>query len=766
MNNSTNRNSYFAIALTSLAVILLEIAFTRILSVVLWYHWAFLCISLAMLGLGAPGVWFSVMQRSSRFLRPLLLVSSLLVPASVIAILQLGQTFRESAVLFAMVCILIPMLSLGGAICLLLMEAPGKLIGRMYGFDLLGACMGALLIVPLLVMVPTPQIIGAVGFLPLMAYMLLSPRKVLPLGLAALLAGLIVWGVPYELHYSKSYVESANRKPIYEIWTPTTRLTFFDSVFWVQDKKAGFAWGRGSKARRVTIDQYWIEQDGCAGTPMTRYRGNHEELQFLMDDVTTVGYQLRPAKRVVIIGGGGGRDILSAVISGAKDIDAVELNGQIVEAVSERFKEFSGDVYHLPGVNAVVSEGRSFLSHSQKSYDMIQISLIDSWAATSAGAFALAENNLYTLEAYRTYWRRLSDTGLLSTSRWMLGHRGVELPRLLNLAKVALEKEGVKDPAKHVAVVQGGQIGTVLVSKAPLSSVEVERLIQISQRRGFTLHYPTTGISPRRTQVATVLEQGVESFKQYGMDLSPPVDDRPFFFLVFSPFSNLDEEKLKAFGTNGAAIIALQRLIMYMAIATLVLFFLPFILTRWFRRHPGFFRGSAFFGLIGAAFMLVEIPWLQRFILFLGHPSYATTVVLACILLGAALGAMASARVGLERVQRFGLLLPIVLVIVNTLLGGFFDVALGAPLWARVMLSAVLLLPVAFLLGFFFPMGMVRFGDGNKAWFWAMNGAVGVLASVLSLALSMQFGFTLVSYMGAGLYVLAWLVLQGKAAEA
>jgi len=162
-SNRVDRRSYAAIVMLALAVILLEIAFTRILSVVLWYHWAFMCISLAMLGLGVPGVWFSLMKRPGRVLRPLLLASGALVPLSVILILQLGQSFRGYEVIFSMACILAPMLTLGGAICLLLMEARGERIGRMYGFDLLGACLGALLVIPLLARVPTPQLIGAVG---------------------------------------------------------------------------------------------------------------------------------------------------------------------------------------------------------------------------------------------------------------------------------------------------------------------------------------------------------------------------------------------------------------------------------------------------------------------------------------------------------------------------------------------------------------------------------------------------------------------------
>jgi hypothetical protein len=206
----------------------------------------------------------------------------------------------------------------------------------------------------------------------------------------------------------------------------------------------------------------------------------------------------------------------------------------------------------------------------------------------------------------------------------------------------------------------------------------------------------------------------------------------------------------------------LRNLLLLTAVGTLLLFFLPFVLSRWFPRGAGFVRGSLFFALIGAAFMLVEIPWIHRFILYLGHPSYATTVVLACLLLGASLGSMRSARVGLGRVRRYGLLLPVVIVLINGLLPVLFETTLGAAFVWRVVLSAVTLVPVAFVMGLFFPLGMLRFGDDNKPWFWAMNGAAGVLASVVSLALSMQFGFAAVAMGGAGMYALSWCALLGK----
>jgi hypothetical protein len=761
VDNVSRGRRYLAIALLSCAVILYEIAITRILSVVIWYHWAFLSISMAMLGLGAPGVWFSLSRRPQRWLRPLVFLAAVLVPLSIILIVTFGKYLPNYSIILCVACILFPMLCLGGGICLLLLQAPGESIGRMYGFDLVGAFVGALLVIPLMEIIPTPLLVGGIGLLPLLAFAVLGGRVRWAIGLGLVILGALLWQRPFALQYTKLYQETRNLRPIYEKWTPTARLTFFDSIFWAADRKTGFGWGMGSRAERVPVEQYWMEQDGCAGTPITRYEGDAEKIRFLLGDVTTVGYQLRPPSRVAIVGAGGGRDILSALVAGAQDVDAVELNPHIITALATRFREFSGDVYHLPGVHAWASEGRSFLSRSAGGYDLIQISLIDSWAATAAGAFSLSENNLYTREAYRLYLRRLGPGGVVSTSRWTLGRRGHELPRLVLLQQAALRDEGVSDPNRHLVVVQGGQIGTVLASATAFTSTEIDKLVEISERRGFIVHFPVTRVSPPSVIAETVLK-GPGRWQRMGLDLSPPTDDKPFFFLVFSPLRKVGDHAAFRRIPNAGAVFVLQVVMVAVAAVTLLLFFVPFLLSRWMKRTTGYWRGSAYFVAIGLAFMLVEIPWLQRFILYLGHPSYATTVVLSCILLGAALGSLLSTRLDLCRAQRLALLLPALLLGVNALLPWVFRSTIGASFLLRGLITAVLLLPPALLMGFFFPLGMLRFGDTHKSWFWAMNGAAGVLASVASLALSMELGFSRVVYVGLAFYVLAWLLGQGR----
>jgi spermidine synthase len=751
------RRDHLAIALISFAVMVFQITLTRVLSVVVWYHWAFLSISLVMLGLGVPGVVFCFVQQPQRYLRGLLIAAGVATPLAVALVVQLGASVIHFSVLLVIACVLPVTLTLGGAVCLLLMKAPGERVSRMYGADLLGAGLGAAAVIPMMHLVPTPDLAAAMGACPLLALVLQSEgRSRTPWILLAALGLLCLWEGPFEVTRTKNYDESELGR-LYVRWTPTARLAVFDgSFFTLQHKQGGFVWGGGEQYESGEVRQYWIEQDAGAGTPITRFDGDFDALGFLDYDVTTVGYQLTHPRRVAIIGTGGGRDILSALKAGADSVDAIELNGATVETVSSRFREFSGDVYHLPGVRAVVSEGRSYLTRSVDRYDLLQISLTDSFAASAAGAFTLSEANLYTVEAFELFLARLAEGGVLSTSRW-----NNETPRLLMTAQAALRRRGVAEPKSQLAVVSGAAVSTLLVFDQPPPPEVFATLLAISKQRGFELRYPAL---EQPTQIARVVEQGVAHIERHGFDLSPPRDDSPFFFHTLPVFQLHDAAKTSTH-PEAVAVAVLQTVMFVVTLAAAAFFLLPFAV---FPRRAeglritGLWRGSLFFAAIGAGFMLTENALVQRFILYLGHPSYAITVVLAAILLGMGAGSSASARLGLGSLQSGGLVVALLLFATAASLDAFFSATLGLPLAARAALSLGLLVPVGAVLGLFFPLGMLRFGDAGKPWFWALNGVFGVVASVFSLALAMEFGFRATAYAGAACYVLAWWALRGR----
>jgi hypothetical protein len=766
---------YLTIFLVSASIITFQIALTRVLSVVVWYHFAFLTISMVMLGLGAPGVWFALMRRPLRMLPVCLFAAGVSVPISVIFIVKFGTILlieRAGSPVSIITAILPSMLALGSVICLLLIKATGKHITRMYGIDLLGACLGGVLVIPLLHWLPTPALAAGCGFMPLIALSLYGQRwRVFALCGIGILLAVITSSELLEVTHSKSYDEKVV-KPVFEKWTPTARLTIFDeSFFFLASHQSGFSWGRGSKyveGRRIR--QYWLEQDGSAGTPITEFDGDISKLEHLEYDVTTVGYQIRPPKRVAVIGAGGGRDILSALRAGADDVDAIELNRHTIEAVSDRFEHISGDIYHHPAVNAVANEGRSHLTHSRDQFDFIQISLVDSWAASTAGAFALAESNLYTVEAFKLYLERMTAAGQLSTSRWM----NIEMPRLLLLARASLLESGFEHPERHMMLASAGGVGTLLISKTPYGYADLERLRLVAEDRGFLVQYPVLSGHAGSKTFGEMIEGRVEFLAKAQFNVEPPRDDSPYFFHVVSPFSDstvFDEDawNLSGVNVNWSSTIVLRQAMWIVSCLAIVLFMLPFVRRGVARREDdqleiaGLVRGSLFFAAIGAGFMLLENMLLQHFVLYLGHPSYATTVIIASLLLGMGVGSNAADRVGMERLLKFGWIAPVLIYLIALSLPELFSATLGLALGLRIVTSCLILLPLGALLGLFFPLGMLRFGDANKPWFWAINGVFGVVASVLSLSLSMEFGFLTVGKISAAIYVGAWVSLRGLA---
>jgi hypothetical protein len=747
---------YVAIALASAAVLLFETLVTRVLSVTLQYHFAFLAISLAMLGLGAPGVWYSIWPPGARAVRVSLFASAVALPASVLAIVKLGAVFRGSITLF-IVALLAPLLALGSAVCALLVRAKGRRVARMYAADLLGASLGAVAVVPLLQGIPTPPLIAALALLPLVAVVLVSARgravTISAALLAALIAGLIVWKRPFHLHYNKIYDEV--EEPLYEKWTPTARVSVFP-----QDQVAGgtfYGWGMGRHFVPPEPDGLWLDQDGSAGTPILHWARGTPVPSFLYYDVTSVPYQLgRRLGRVAIVGGGGGRDILTAYGRGAGAIDVIELNSYIAGAVRNEFAPYSGDPYGLPGVHTTIGEGRSVLTAGDERYDLIQISLIDTFAATAAGAYALSENGLYTVEAFRLYLQRLAPSGVASMTRWIDGPSVLEAPRLVLVAREALAREGVADPLAHLLVLRAGWTANVLAFRSPVDEETLARADRLATERGFERLWPP---GPTDSVVASALVAGPEFFARGGFDVRPTTDDRPFFFQTANLLSPPPPE-VREHLTSGDPALLLRRIVLVLAAITGTLLFAPLaLMRRWPKSEPSrVARGTAYFALIGVAFMLFEIPLILRMTLYLGHPSRGAAVVLGALLLGAGVGAGRIAKASPERTVVTLAVMPFVALAATLALGPLAATTLAWPLALRVAVALAVLSPLGFAMGAPFPAGMIRFEDVDRSWLWAVNGASSVLASAAALAVAMVIGLTGTMIAGSVAYLAAWIV--------
>ena len=781
---------------------MLEIIQTRILSVVVWYHLAFLVISLAMFGLTAGAVW--VYLRRVRFTEKTLsydlaYFSGLLALATAICLaVQMTLAPVISGAMTTLwiwtelaICLSIPFFFSGVVVSLALTRSPFR-IGHVYGVDLSGAAIGCLGALLLLNFTDGPSAVlwvaafvaaGALAFSgssigkvpdqksPLHSWLQHRYWIFFLLVTCALINphtdhGLQPLAVKGKFEFPGSHLL---RK-----WNSFSRVA-------VEPVKRGVPtmWGPSPKmfGDPWNVFQMDLNIDGDAGTTAYRFTGNLNDVGFLRYDVTNLAYFLSDRERVLVIGVGAGRDILSAALFGRKKITGVEINPIIVHLLTQEpdFLDFN-NVATLPGVQFVLDEGRSWLARSQESFDLIQMSLVDTWAATGAGAFTLSENGLYTVEAWKIFLSRLTPRGVLTVSRWYDASAPDETGRLISLAVAALMEMGIAAPSRHVFLASQGTVANLILSRSPLSESNVETL-----ERAATEYQHEILMSPRRMPGSDTLFRIItaadrKSLDTYtsslAFDLTPPTDDRPFFFnqLPLSrPFQALAYAKtMLARGPQGGGI---RQGNLVATITLLVLFFISLIfvtVTIVVPLRPALkdvgpavaARGTLYFALIGIGFMMVEIGLLQRMTVFLGHPIYSLAVLLFSLILTTGMGSFLSEKFTLDtrvKITTWAILTGGYLIILPFVLSDLFAAFNAATLPVRIVISVLSITPAGLLLGFGFPTGMrliASIDSRPTPWFWGINGAAGVLASISAIAVSLALGINATLIAGALCYLL------------
>jgi hypothetical protein len=429
-------------------------------------------------------------------------------------------------------------------------------------------------------------------------------------------------------------------------------------------------------------------------------------------------------------------------------------------------------------VELVADEARSFIARSGRRFDVIQASLVDTWAAAASGAYVLSENALYTRGAFHTFLDHLEPDGILSVSRWFLDAEPAETLRLVSLAATVLRERGRDSPAGHLYLVRGAprqvSVATLLVSPTPLSRPDVERLQGWSAGKGFDVLL-APGAKPASAPLAALVEprEPAELLRRSPLDLSAPTDDRPFFFnmLRFRDALRADPSRSAVVRANAEAVTTLIWLLL---IVLLLAAF--FILAPLWRKRAGEVRPPRatsrllYFGCVGFGFILIEIAQMQRLMIALGHPVYGLTVVLFSLLVAAGLGSLWTSRLArrgltpafLRRALLALLAIAAATAVVAALAAGSLEVS---PTWLRAGGSVALLVPLGFVLGIPLASGLtLSAGDpqGYRALYWGVNGAASVCGSVLAVMLSLAWGIT--ATFGAGL--LAYAFCAGAARRA
>lgn len=789
-----------AVSLVSAAAIAYEILLMRLLSIVQWHHFAYMIISLALLGYGASGTCIALLRRrlERRFVSAWCL-SALLFALSMPACFVLGQRvpFNALAIVWeprqflwlAALYLVFFVPFFFAACCIgLAFTCAREHVGRIYFFDLTGAGVGALGIVGALFVLTPQEALRVLALLALWASALAAlARPLRALRLAAPLAGAaIVLLLPSEL---LDFRVSPYKGLSQALQTVGARVLEGRSgplgllaVVASPDVPFRHAPGLSFGTMHQPPEQLAIFTDGEAFSPMTRFDGRSAPLAYMHDLTMALPYRLLEHPRVLVLGAGGGTDVLMALELGAARVDAVELNAHTVELVREDYGEFTGGIYEHPRVAVHVAEARGYVARSRERYDLVQISLLDSFAASGSGVQSLSETYLYTVEAMQEYLGRLAPGGMLAITRWL------ELPprdslKLIATAAEALRRNGHSEPGESVSMIRSWNTGTLLVRNGVFDGQDVRAIRAFAAARSFdTAWYPGMPADDANRYnllpapwiyrgAAALFGDTPRSFiDRYKFNIEPATDDRPYFFHFFKWSAFEEMMGLRAQGGAGLiewGYLILLATVVQAAIAGAVLILLPLTVVRphWPRLVTR--RMGAYFFCIGLAFLFVEIAFIQKLILFLSHPLYSVAVVLAGFLVFAGAGSALSSRLLPGRSERrrvTTVALAIAAIAVGYLLAlpPLFERFIGLEDPARILLALALIAPLAFAMGMPFPIGLARVAreaPGFIPWAWGINGFASVLSASVATLVAIELGFTAVILLAVLLYAAAAFVI-------
>jgi spermidine synthase len=784
--------------LVAAAALFAQVLVHRVISAKLLNNYAFLVISLTMLGFAAAGVVLTrmlpaVLARRDEFLAAfgaafaLTLVGATVafshVPAGAQFHLTTGAFVRTllawlpAALLFA-----IPFAFVGLILGALLSDTRLS-AGLVYGADLVGSALGAVIVIPAI------RRLGAEAGLTLCAGVALAgmlvltrPRRRAPRILAVAAAAAIAFAAarpdlayPIRVRAGSLLAAGPGYGLEYVQWDPVARIEI-SRIVPPTPETIAYPLLIGDNPAFHARFKRMLTQNDYAFSYMVEYDGRRESLDGIGDTIYAAAYRATnvPRPRAVAIGVGGGFDILNALYFDAASVTGVEVNGATLDILrrvyADYFRPWVGD----PRVTLVEDDGRHFLAASPAAWDVIQLSGVDSYSGTPGAAHVFSENYLYTAEAFDLYLSRLTPEGILNVMRleWTPPR---EMLRALVTAVSALRRAGVAEPARHVMMLTGHdrRFTAMLVKKTPFTAAQEEAVRSWLAGNPFFGVTATPGGNGARSNLYQLfLTMGDPArertfVRAYPFDISPSTDDRPFFF-NYSYWSHLWSRSERLAPPMQVTVLVLAVIVGLAAVACV---WAPLRFVGAAERPAAPWRATVFFAAIAAGYMAVEIALLQKFGVFLGHPNYALSVVLAALLLATGVGALASRRVvgALTRLRFAAYTLAFLLLATYAAVFPLLPRWVGLPFAARATLTAALIAPVGVLLGVFMPWGLDRLKETSPAlapWAWGINGIFSVLAPVLSVAFAMTWGSGALFLSAVPLYLAAALAFDAEDAPA
>jgi predicted membrane-bound spermidine synthase len=788
---------YLAVGVVCGAVMALQILQSRIFSVVTWYHLSFLTISIAMFGLtlGALDVYRGNKEAQTKNLGRLLAQASLWFGGlSVLTLfVQMYVPIVDSS--FKSIIFTLPLVAgvaasayyQAGKIVSLCLTRSGFPVGRVYGADMIGAALGCLFALGLMQTIDAPSAVLVVAGLVIVNALLFHrdatagwQTKTAVLAVLIIAVGIGNAAMPDRPIYPRwTKTMKLDRDLInYEEWNAISRITVSPAL---EDYPVYVAGRSPLLPEGRKADYQFLRVDGAAHTAIIKFDGKTwEDVDFIEYDLTNLVHFVPGLESVGIVGVGGGRDLLAALYFGAKRVLAVDVNNVQIKLLTQvpEYKNYT-NLSEQPGVRIVNSEARSWFTQNTETYDLLQMSLIDTWVSAAAGAFSLTENSLYTVEAWETFLNRVNDGGIFTVNRFHdPGASCNDLCRLATITATALLDRGQKEPWKHVFIAHVSNILTLIVGKDPLTEAQLDALHTQAERLQYTLV-----ASPRQASQYETLnnilhasskEDITTAIKDLPFDVSPSTDAKPFFFnqaRIWRPWDvirqatsgNMIYQNLQG---HAVATVNLYIILLFSIVASVLVLVLPF--RKALSSAPKSFirAGTVYFALIGLGFMFIEITLMQMMSMFLGHPVYGLGVVLFSMILSTGVGSFASEGLLLNNRKRlisWSLLLAGYLVLVAVSVMPLMRAFMETDFIWRLSFCLLMIFPAGFMMGFAFPTGMrltEQVSDSLTPWFWGINGALGVVASALAMVISIGAGLPMTILAGAVCYgLLAWPAL-------
>jgi hypothetical protein len=782
--NRLELSSVFALSAAALGV---QVVWTRIFSFMIWYHFAFLVISVAMLGFTSGGLALQLKPRWLEGGRPAVMFRcalgfGLTVMLGLLVILNMPfdagvlDDAKNFSFFVLMIAIVAAEFFFAGLFVAFAISTAPERVARIYLANMTGSGVGcALSIVLLDRMLPsTAQL--AFALLAIAAGALLLPllttrrREVwATVGVGVLVIGSIALSTrplaePFYIQSRKDFPGLSKEQIVQRVSSSLGIVDYFK-------ERVDFGlWG-------LSVDRYRQDHpgrpdpqfvgfsiDGWALTFTYHFDGGDVLNEPVFDYLpATLTYRVAAPKDVLVIGSGGGLDVVTALRNGATKVTAVEINPGVMHGSRDQYAEFNHQILHRPGVTPVIAEGRGFLSAAgERQWDLIQLSGVDTLAATQAGAFALTENYLYTLDAFRSYYDHLTPGGKLTLTRWIYNPERQTI-RLLAIADAALRERGIQDPSRHVMLIADKELhySVFLSSLTPFSAEDAQKALAACQRYDWVpLVLPGLKLPENDWQRFMTLDDKSTFIADYPLDVSVTTDDRPFF-MEYSKWTSAWKYPDGIFNRKNAHVLLLVTTIIVACFAS-VFILVPARYASWKTGH-GVERWPVLllFSCLGLGYVLVEIVLVQKLTLYLGNPSYALAIVLCALLVFSGFGSLLSASLPGRAPRRLVIacgLIVAVLVVYRM----FVDVVLGATMgltlpWRITLVLLVLALP-ATMMGIPFPTAVSSLGRERQHLVvagWVVNGYFSVLASCLAIVLSISFGFGVVLLVGAATYLVA-----------